>query len=30
VPPRLLVAAPDHINADVWRQGRVPNTVVHG
>jgi FkbM family methyltransferase len=25
VPPRLSVAAPDHVNADVWRQGLVPN-----
>jgi FkbM family methyltransferase len=28
VPPRLRVAAPDHINADVWRQGLVPNTFI--
>jgi hypothetical protein len=28
VPPRLLVPAPDHLNADVWRQGLVPNTIV--
>jgi hypothetical protein len=26
VPPRLCVAAPDHLNADVWRAGLVPNT----
>jgi FkbM family methyltransferase len=30
IPPRLLVPAPDHVNADIWRQGRVPNTFVHG
>jgi FkbM family methyltransferase len=28
VPPQLLVPAPDHLNADVWRQGLVPNTIV--
>jgi FkbM family methyltransferase len=28
VPARLCVAAPDHINADVWRGGLVPNTCV--
>jgi FkbM family methyltransferase len=28
VPPRLLVPAPDHLNADIWRGGRVPNTIV--
>jgi hypothetical protein len=28
VPPRLLAPAPDHLNADVWRQGLVPNTIV--
>jgi FkbM family methyltransferase len=28
VPPRLLVAAPDHLNADIWQQGLVPNTIV--
>jgi FkbM family methyltransferase len=28
VPPRLLVPAPDHLNADVWREGRVPHTMV--
>jgi FkbM family methyltransferase len=30
VPPRLLVPAPDHLNADVWRGGLVPNTIVRG
>jgi FkbM family methyltransferase len=29
VPPRLLAPAPDHLNADVWHQGLVPNTIVH-
>ena len=28
VPARLCVSAPDHINADVWRAGLVPNTFV--
>jgi hypothetical protein len=28
VPPRLLVPAPDHLNADIWRGGLVPNTIV--
>lgn len=28
VPPRLLVGAADHLNADVWRGGSVPNTIV--
>ena len=30
VPPRLLVAAPDHVNADIWQRGQVPNTFLHG
>jgi FkbM family methyltransferase len=29
VPPRLLTPAADHLNADSWRNGLVPNTVVH-
>jgi FkbM family methyltransferase len=28
VPERLCVAAPDHLNAEVWRTGLVPGTVV--
>jgi hypothetical protein len=28
VPVRLCVAADDHVNADVWRAGLVPNTWV--
>jgi FkbM family methyltransferase len=28
VPPRLLVAAADHVNADSWRDGMVTNTIV--
>jgi hypothetical protein len=28
LPPRLLAPAPDHLNADSWRGGRVRNTVV--
>jgi FkbM family methyltransferase len=28
VPPRLKIAAADHLNADVWRAGLVPNTFV--
>jgi FkbM family methyltransferase len=28
VPPRLLVPAPDHLNADIWNGGRVPNAIV--
>jgi hypothetical protein len=28
VPPRLCVTADDHLNADVWRAGLVPNTFV--
>jgi len=28
VPARLCSAAPDHLNADVWRAGRVPETVI--
>jgi len=27
VPPRLCVASADHVNADVWRAGLVPNTM---
>jgi FkbM family methyltransferase len=27
VPPRLKTPAPDHLNADVWIKGLVPNTV---
>ena len=26
VPPRLCTAAPDHLNADIWRTGQVPGT----
>jgi FkbM family methyltransferase len=26
VPPRLCTAAPDHLNAEVWRRGQVPGT----
>jgi FkbM family methyltransferase len=26
VPPRLCTAAPDHLNAEVWRAGQVPGT----
>jgi hypothetical protein len=26
VPPRLLVPAADHLNAEVWRAGLIPNT----
>lgn len=26
IPPRLLRDAPDHLNANVWRSGRVPGT----
>ena len=26
VPPQLCVAAPDHLNAEVWRTGQVPGT----
>jgi FkbM family methyltransferase len=28
VSPRLLMPAPDHLNADIWRKGMVPNTFV--
>jgi FkbM family methyltransferase len=28
VPARLCVAAEDHLNADIWRAGLVPNTIV--
>ena len=28
VPPRLLIPAPDHCNADSWRGGLVTNTIV--
>ncbi|SDS06177.1 FkbM family methyltransferase [Bradyrhizobium canariense] len=28
VPPRLLAPAPDHLNAEAWRGGLVPNTIV--
>jgi hypothetical protein len=27
VSSRLRTAAPDHLNADVWRAGQVPGTV---
>ena len=27
VPARLRQPAPDHVNAEVWREGKVPNTV---
>jgi hypothetical protein len=30
VPPRLLAPAPEHLNADIWRQGQVPNTFLRG
>jgi FkbM family methyltransferase len=30
VPPRLLAPAPDHLNADAWRDGLVPNTIGRG
>jgi FkbM family methyltransferase len=30
VPPSLCTAAPDHLNADIWRAGRVPGTVAAG
>jgi FkbM family methyltransferase len=26
VPPRLCTAAPDHLNAEIWRTGQVPGT----
>jgi FkbM family methyltransferase len=28
VPERLCTAAPDHLNAEIWRRGMVPGTVV--
>jgi FkbM family methyltransferase len=28
IPSRLLVAAPDHVNADSWRGGLVTNTII--
>ena len=28
VPPRLLAPAPDHLNAEIWRGGHVPNSIV--
>jgi hypothetical protein len=28
VPKRLCAAAPDHLNAEIWRSGIVPGTVV--
>jgi FkbM family methyltransferase len=28
VPKRLQTAAPDHLNADIWRAGKVPGTIV--
>jgi hypothetical protein len=28
IPPRLCEPAPDHLNADIWRAGKVPGTVV--
>jgi len=28
VPPRLCTAAPDHLNAEVWRTGQVPGTSI--
>jgi hypothetical protein len=28
VPPRLLAPAPDHLNADSWRGGLLPNIIV--
>jgi FkbM family methyltransferase len=28
VPPRLTVSAADHLNADIWSGGRIPNTIV--
>ncbi len=28
VPKRLCTAAPDHLNAEIWRAGKVPGTVV--
>ena len=30
VPPRLCTAAPDHLNAEVWRTGQVPGTSLGG
>jgi hypothetical protein len=28
VPERLCVAAPDHLNADIWKAGLVPGTAI--
>jgi len=28
VPPRLCQAAPDHLNPEIWRTGKVPGTIV--
>jgi FkbM family methyltransferase len=28
IPPRLCQPAPDHLNADIWRTGKVPGTIV--
>jgi hypothetical protein len=28
VPARLLQATPDHLNAEIWRTGKVPGTIV--
>ncbi len=28
LPPRLLMPAPDHVNADVWRSGLISGTIV--
>ena len=28
LPPRLLQPAPDHLNADIWRDGLITNTIV--
>jgi FkbM family methyltransferase len=28
VPPRLMVPAPDHLNADIWSAGQVANTII--
>jgi hypothetical protein len=30
VPAKLCEPAPDHLNADIWRAGRVPGTIAHG
>ena len=26
--PRLLAETPDHVNAESWRQGLIPNTAI--